>query len=168
LYCRGSGARPRSTPGECVEIDVSTLVDWVGAAAASLALLVEAIRRHVLAAHIHSDDTTVPVLAEQKTVTGRLWIHVRDDRPFRRRRPVGNLVLLLAQSRWRTSRVSSDRLRRIMQADAHAGFTRLNDPSRKPGRIIEAACWAQAAGKVLRAGQGRQGTDAGGLPGSGD
>jgi transposase len=31
---------------------------------------------------IHADDTTVPVLATGKTRTGRLWIYVRDDRPF--------------------------------------------------------------------------------------
>jgi transposase len=31
---------------------------------------------------IHGGDTTVPVLARNKTVTGRLWTYVRDDRPF--------------------------------------------------------------------------------------
>lgn len=30
----------------------------------------------------HADDTTVPVLAKMKTVTGRLWTYVRDDRLF--------------------------------------------------------------------------------------
>ena len=50
---------------------------------ASLAPLVELIRRHVLdAARLHGDDTTVPVLAKGKTVTGRVWAYVRDDRPF--------------------------------------------------------------------------------------
>src|SRR2546430_13686349 len=63
------------------ELDVSTLADWVGACSATLAPLVELIRRHVLAAdRIHGDDTTVPVLAKNKTVTGRLWTYVRDDR----------------------------------------------------------------------------------------
>jgi len=68
---------------EGVELDVSTLADWVGACSATLAPLVELIGRHVLAAErIHGDDTTVPVLAKNKTVTGRLWTYVRDDRPF--------------------------------------------------------------------------------------
>jgi transposase len=31
---------------------------------------------------IHAGDTTVPVLAKNKTRTGRLWTYVRDDRPF--------------------------------------------------------------------------------------
>ena len=68
---------------EGVELDVSTLADWVGAAAATLMPLVEVIRAHVFAAErIHADDTTVPVLAKGKTRTGRLWTYVRDDRPF--------------------------------------------------------------------------------------
>ena len=66
-----------------VELDVSTLADWVGQAAATLEPLVERLRRHVFAAErIHADDTPVPVLAKGKTRTGRLWVYVRDDRPF--------------------------------------------------------------------------------------
>ena len=68
---------------EGIDLDVSTLADWVGASAATLMPLVETIRAHVFAAErIHADDTTVPVLAKGKTRTGRLWTYVRDDRPF--------------------------------------------------------------------------------------
>jgi transposase len=68
---------------EGIDLDVSTLADWVGAAAATLMPLVEAIRAHVFAAErIHADDTTVPVLAKGKTRTGRLWTYVRDDGPL--------------------------------------------------------------------------------------
>src|SRR5215472_4427395 len=50
---------------EGIELEVSTLADWVGACTASLAPLTELIRRHVLAAErLHGDDTTVPVLAK--------------------------------------------------------------------------------------------------------
>jgi transposase len=73
---------------EGIDLDVSTLADWVGAAAATLMPLVEAIREHVFAAErIHADDTTVPVLAKGKTRTGRLWTYVRDDQPFGGRDP---------------------------------------------------------------------------------
>ena len=59
---------------EGIALDVSTLADWVGACTASLAPLTELIRRHVFAAErLHGDDTTVPVLAKNKTVIGRLW-----------------------------------------------------------------------------------------------
>src|SRR6201996_576169 len=48
---------------EGINLDVSTLADWVGASAATLMPLVDAIRSHVFAAErIHADDTTVPVL----------------------------------------------------------------------------------------------------------
>jgi len=68
---------------EGVDLDISTLADWVGAYAATLMPLVEAIRAHVFAAErIHADDTTVLVLAKGKTRTGRLWTYVRDDLPF--------------------------------------------------------------------------------------
>ena len=45
---------------EGIDLDVSTLADWVGASAATLMPLVDAIRSHVFAAErIHADDTTV-------------------------------------------------------------------------------------------------------------
>ncbi len=70
---------------EGLELDRSTLCDWVGQAAWLLDPVVAAIRQHVFAAEkIHGDDTTVPVLAPGlgRTKTGRLWVYVRDDRPF--------------------------------------------------------------------------------------
>ena len=70
---------------EGLELDRSTLCDWVGQAAWLLDPIVAGIRAHVFAAEkIHGDDTTVPVLAPGlgRTKTGRLWVYVRDDRPF--------------------------------------------------------------------------------------
>ncbi len=59
---------------EGIDLDVSTLADWVGACSATLAPLVTLLRQHVLAAkRLHGDDTTVPVLGKGKTTTGRLW-----------------------------------------------------------------------------------------------
>jgi transposase len=49
---------------EGVELERSTLADWVGGTSALLAPLVEALRRHVMSANkLHADDTPVPVLA---------------------------------------------------------------------------------------------------------
>jgi len=68
---------------EGIELDVSTMADHVGACTAALNPIFELIRRHVLAGQrIHGDDTTVPVLAPGKTITGRLWTYVRDDQPY--------------------------------------------------------------------------------------
>ena len=134
---------------EGIDLDVSTLADWVGACVAALSPLVELIRRHVLeAARIHGDDTTVPVLAKGKTVIGRLWTYVRDDRPFGGP-TAGGGVLLLPQPRWRAPRRHLADYGGVLQADAYAGFNHLYDPRRKPGSITEAACWSHARRKFF-------------------
>jgi transposase len=129
---------------EGIELDVSTLADWVGAAAASLMPLVDVIRAHVFTAkRIHADDTTVPVLAKGKTRTGRLWTYVRDDRPFAGCDPPAAIF----DSPDRRAKHPEQHLAGyagLMQADANAGFNRLYGAGRKPGPILEAACWAHA------------------------
>jgi len=135
---------------EGIELDVSTLADWVGACAATLMPLVEAIGAHVfIAERIHADDTTVPVLAKGKTRTGRLWTYVRDDRPFSGTDPPAALYLYSAD---RTAQHPERHLANyagLMQADAYAGFNRLYDKGRQPGPIIEAPCWAHARRKFF-------------------
>ena len=119
---------------EGIDLDVSTLADWVGAAAATLMPLVEAIRAHVFAAErIHADDTTVPVLAKGKTRTGRLWTYVRDDRPFAGPDPPAAVFFY---SRDRGGEHPEQHLAGfagLMQADAYAGFNRLYEADRKGG-----------------------------------
>jgi transposase len=129
--------------GEDVDLDVSTLADHVGAAAAVLSPLTELIRQHVFGAErVHGDDTTVPVLAKGKTITGRLWTYVRDDRPFAGPDPPAAVFFY---SRNRTGEHPARHLAGyagILQADAYAGFGELYDGKRKPGPIAEAACWS--------------------------
>ncbi|MFX4887698.1 transposase, partial [Acinetobacter baumannii] len=73
---------------EDVPLSLSTLADQVGAGCAALEPLLRRIEAHVFAGErLHGDDTTVPVLAKGKTVTGRTWVYVRDDRPFGRSDP---------------------------------------------------------------------------------
>jgi transposase len=130
---------------EGIELDVSTLADWVGAAAATLMPLVETIRSHVLAAErIHADDTTVPVLAKGKTRIGRLWTYVRDDRPFGGPDPPAAIFFYSPDRGGKHPEEHLATYAGLMQADAYAGFNRLYGAGRKPGPIIEAACWAHA------------------------
>jgi transposase len=135
---------------EGIELDVSTLADWVGACTASLAPLNELIRRHVFSAErLHGDDTTVPVLAKNKTVIGRLWTYVRDDRPFAGPDPP---AALFCYSRNRSGEHPGRHLAGyagILQADAYAGFGDLYDAKRKPGPITEAACWSHGRRKFF-------------------
>src|SRR5260221_8920332 len=73
---------------EGIDLSVSTLADQVGACAMVVRPLHALIEAHVLAAaRLHGDDTTVPILAKGKTVKGRIWTYVRDDRPFGGRDP---------------------------------------------------------------------------------
>ena len=135
---------------EGIDLEVSTLADWVGAAAATLMPLIEAIRAHVFAAErIHADDTTVPVLAKGKTRTGRLWTYVRDDRPFA---GPGPPAAVFCYSRDRGGEHPERHLAGyagLMQADAYAGFNRLYETDRTGGPIVEVACWAHARRKFF-------------------
>ncbi len=135
---------------EGIALDVSTLADWVGACSATLAPLVELIRRHVLAAdRIHGDDTTVPVLAKHKTVTGRLWAYVRDDRPFGGSDPPAAMFFY---SRDRGGEHPNRHLAGyvgILQGDAYAGYGELYDGRRRPGPLTQAMCWAHGRRKLF-------------------
>ena len=142
---------------EGVDLDVSTLADWVGASAATLMPLRDAIEAHVHAAdadrgsamrRIHVDDTTVPVLAKGKCRTGRVWCHVRDDRPFGGKAAP---AVALYYSPTREGEHPQRQLAHytgIMQVDAYSGYNALYVEGRQPGPIIEAACWAHGRRKL--------------------
>jgi transposase len=133
-----------------VDLDVSTLADWVGACAATLEPLVREIERHVLSAErIHVDDTTVPVLAKGKCTTGRLWAYVRDDAPFGGARPP---AVVYHYSPTRGAEHPEKHLATysgLMQADAFSGYNNLYAKGCKSGEIIEAACWAHGRRKFF-------------------
>jgi transposase len=135
---------------EGINLDISTLADWVGACTATLSPLVTLIRGHVMAAErIHGDDTTVPVLAKGKTITGRVWTYVRDDRPFGGPAPPAAVFFY---SRDRTAEHPNRHLADyagILQADAYAGFNDLYAAARRPGPVTEAACWAHGRRKFF-------------------
>jgi transposase len=129
-----------------VDLERSTLADWLGGAARLVQPLVNALGRYVLAANkLHADDTPVPVLQPGRgvTKTGRLWTYVRDDRPAgssdapavwfqyspdrKGERPVTHLKGFAG----------------ILQADGYAGFDRIYER----GDVLEAACWAHVRRK---------------------
>src|SRR5450432_807605 len=129
-----------------VELERSTLADWVGGTSELLGPLVEALRRHVMASgKLHADDTPVPVLApgNGKTKTGRLWTYVRDDRPAG---DTASPAVWFAYSPDRKGEHPAQHLkafRGTLQADAYAGFNQLYEN----GRIEQAACWAHVRRK---------------------
>jgi hypothetical protein len=99
----------------------------------------------VLAAErLHGDDTTVPVLAKGKTHTGRIWVYARDDRPFGGNDPP---AATFYYSRDRSGEHPQGHLENwsgILQADAYGGYGKLYESGRRPGDILEAACWVHA------------------------
>jgi transposase len=130
---------------EGIDLSVSTLADQVGACTAVLAPLHALIEAHVLSAErLHGDDTTVPILAKAKTITGHIWTYVRDDRPFGGRAPPAALYYASRDRRHEHPARHLANFTGILQADAYSGYNELYDASRAPGPIIPALCWAHA------------------------
>jgi transposase len=134
---------------EGVDIDRSTMADWVGSMAALVAPLAEAIGRHVRAgAVLHADDTTVPVLepGRGRTRTGRLWAVVRDERPFAGTAPAAALYRYSPDRRGEHAEALLGSCRGFLHADGYAGFNTLFacDPVSGTPRLTEVSCWAHA------------------------
>jgi transposase len=131
---------------EGVELDRSTLADWVSGTSQLFEPLVEALRRHVMAAEkLHADDTPVPVLApgNGKTKTGRLWTYVRDDRPAGDQTPPAVWFAYTPDRKGEHPQAHLSKFKGTLQADAYAGFEQIYET----GRIQEAACWAHVRRK---------------------
>ena len=135
---------------EGVPLSLSTLADQVGAAAHALMPIYKMIEAHVLAAtRIHSDDTTVPVMAKVKTDTARLWVYVRDDRPFAGTDPPAALFHYSRDRRGEHPQAHLAAWSGILQADAYGGYNDLYREGRDPGPVLEAGCFAHARRKFF-------------------
>jgi len=86
---------------------------------------------------------------KNKTVTGRLWTYVRDDRPFGGSDPPAAMFFYSRDRGGEHPRRHLSGWVGTLQADAYAGFNDLYDAKRRPGRIIEAACWAHGRRKFF-------------------
>jgi hypothetical protein len=130
---------------EGIDLDRSTLADWVGGASALLEPLVNAVGRYVLGNYkIHGDDTPVPVLCPGRRTTkeGRLWTYVRDDRPAGSEDPPAVFFRYSPDRKGERPRAHLASFTGVLQADAYAGFDRLYGE-----KIKEAACWAHVRRK---------------------
>lgn len=130
---------------EGIELDRSTLADWVGGAARLLEPLVTALGNYVFDAEkLHADDTPVPVLCPGRGTTrqGRLWTYVRDDRPAGSKDPPAVLFRYSPDRKSEHPQAHLAEFCGILQADAYAGFEPLYGED-----ITEAACWAHVRRK---------------------
>ncbi|MBT6117658.1 MAG: IS66 family transposase [Rhodospirillaceae bacterium] len=131
---------------EQVDLDRSTLADWVGKSTALLEPLAEAIAAHVLAGQaIFADDTPVGVQApgHGKTKTARLWAYVRDERPWAGTGQPAAVYRFTPdrQGKWPQQHLAG--FGGWMHADGYAGFEALY----RDGTISEVACLAHVRRK---------------------
>ena len=126
-----------------VELERSTMAEWVGQIFQLVDPLIEALARYVLGAKkLHADDIPIPVLdpGRGKTKTGRLWTYVRDDRPAGSTDPPAVLFRYSPDRKGAHPQGHLKPFAGILQADAYSGFNDLYER----GTIVEAACWAHA------------------------
>jgi transposase len=131
-----------------VNLETSSLSGWVGATAAALQPLVDALATQ-------SSPATPCMLTTPgcrswrrvpgKTKTGRLWTHVRDKRPFAGARPPAALFCYSPDRKGEHPRVHLYDFCGVIHADGYAGFNNLFTG----GRIVEAGCWAHVPRKFF-------------------
>ena len=132
-----------------IDLDRSTMADWVGCMAALFDPLVVTIGKHVCAGEVlHADDTTVKVLAPGlgRTKTGRLWAAVRDERAFGGAAPPAAFYRYSADRCAEHAQALLASCQGFLHADGYAGFNNLfaDDPKTGKPRLTEVACWAHA------------------------
>jgi transposase len=129
-----------------VELNRSTLANWVGGAVWWLEPLQARLAEHVFASHtLFADDTPIPVLdpGRGRTKTGRLWVYARDDRPWCGTDPPAAVYLYSPDRRAERPAAHLQNFKGIIQVDGYPGFERL--PA--AGHIQLAACWAHVRRK---------------------
>jgi transposase len=126
-----------------VPLDRGSMGRWLGQIAELCDPLVEAIQRYALVpGKVHVDDTPVAVLApgNGKTVTGRFWVYVRDDRRSGSAEPAAVWFDFSSDRKGVHPQTRLAAFHGIVQADAYSGFDQLY----ASGEIHEAACWDHA------------------------
>ena len=124
---------------EGIDLDRSTLADWVGKSAALLEPLADAIGRHVLNGRaIFADDTPIRMQAKVKCATARIWTYVRDERPWSGDDPPAAWYQFSTDRKGEHPTKHLVKYKGWMHADGYAGF---NDLYRS-GNVREVACMA--------------------------
>lgn len=142
----------QSTRFKCERIDLSTqtLADQVGHVAFALKPVFDLIETHVFEAErLHGDDTTIPILAKGHCTTGRIWVYVRDDRPFAGPAPPAAVFYASSDRRGEHPQKHLADFSGILQADCYNGFNPLFDRTRRQMPATPAFCFAHARRKFF-------------------
>ncbi len=135
-----------------IDIDRSTLADWVGGAAFELRPVFDALIADLKRSNkLFMDETCAPVLdpGSGKTKTGYFWALARDDRPWGSNAPPG---VAFTYAPGRSGQYAEQILKGfngILQVDGYAGYNRLVAPDRVGPNIQLAYCWAHARRKLI-------------------
>jgi transposase len=132
-----------------IDLDRSTLANWVGRACWWLRPLAELLLGTVLSSpKIFADDTPVPVLdpGRGRTKTGRLWSYARDDRPWQGLLPPAVAYVYSENRQGVHPRSHLAQFTGVLQVDGYTGFSRLT--GERP--VVELAfCWAHVRRKFF-------------------
>lgn len=135
-----------------IELDRSTLADWVGRAAFELRPVHDALMADLKrSSKLFMDETRAPVLdpGSGKTRTGYFWALARDDRSWGGISPPG-VAFTYAPGR---GGQHAERILQgfggVLQVDGYAGYNRLIAPDRVGPGIHLAYCWAHARRKLI-------------------
>lgn len=130
-----------------IQLDRSTLADWVGRAAWYL----RPLRDHVLerlrrSERLFADETTAPVLdpGRGRTKTGQLWAYARDDRPFGGKDPPMVAYVYAADRKSERAQEHLGDFAGILQVDGYGGYAAL---AKRQQQVSLAFCWAHVRRK---------------------
>ncbi|GAM05356.1 IS66 family transposase [Novosphingobium sp. MBES04] len=130
-----------------IQLDRSTLADWVGRAAWYL----RPLRDHILkrlrrSERLFADETTAPVLdpGRGRTKTGQLWAYARDDRPWGGGDPPMVAYVYAADRKGERAQAHLGDFAGILQVDGYGGYAAL---ARRRNEISLAFCWAHVRRK---------------------
>jgi transposase len=130
-----------------IQLDRSTLADWVGRAAWYL----RPLRDHVLerlrrSERLFADETTAPVLdpGRGRTKTGQLWAYARDDRPWGGDGPPMVAYVYAADRKGERAEAHLGDFAGILQVDGYGGYAAL---AKRRQQVSLAFCWAHVRRK---------------------
>jgi transposase len=130
-----------------IQLDRSTLADWVGRAAWYL----RPMRDHILerlrrSERLFADETTAPVLdpGRGRTKTGQLWAYARDDRPWGGDDPPMVAYVYAADRKGERAEAHLGDFAGILQVDGYGGYAAL---ARRRQQVQLAFCWAHVRRK---------------------
>jgi transposase len=124
-----------------IDLDRSTLADWVGRAAWHLRPVYERLLERLKgSAKLFADETTAPVLdpGRGRTKTGQLWAYARDDRPWGGVDPPGVAYVYAPDRKAERPIAHLAGFKGILQVDGYAGYRVLAER----GEVQLALCWA--------------------------